>query len=137
MLTAFAATLIIFSIPSGLIATRIGRKPTILVGLVGMAAGLVVGFFLRQPTALLIVLAIMGAFWALVNINSPPMVYDLGGEEHICAFTGLYYLSSSAVAITGPILSGRQKLHDVVVVQCSVAILAMTRVRARQSLPTL
>ncbi|HEY4723258.1 MAG TPA: MFS transporter, partial [Anaerolineae bacterium] len=36
MLTAFAAALIIFAIPSGLIATKIGRKPTILTGLAGM-----------------------------------------------------------------------------------------------------
>jgi MFS family permease len=106
MLTAFAAALIVFAIPSGLIATKIGRKPTILIGLSGMAAGLIVGFFLRQPTALLIVLAIMGAFWALVNINSLPMVYDLGGEERIGALTGLYYFASSAAAITGPILAG-------------------------------
>ena len=103
---AFAAALIVFAIPSGLIATRIGRKPTILIGLGGMAAGLIIGFFLRQPTALLILLAIMGAFWALVNINSLPMVYDLGGEERIGAFTGLYYFASSAAAITGPILVG-------------------------------
>jgi MFS family permease len=48
----------------------------------------------------------MGAFWALVNINSLPMVYDLGGEQSIGAFTGLYYFSSSAAAITGPILGG-------------------------------
>jgi MFS family permease len=44
MLTVFAATLILFAIPSGLIATRIGRKPTILIGLGGMAAGLIIGF---------------------------------------------------------------------------------------------
>ncbi len=106
MLTAFAATLILFSIPSGLIATRFGRKPTIIMGLGGMLAGLIAGFFIRDQTLLLITLAIMGAFWALVNINSLPMVYDLGGEASIGALTGLYYFSSSAAAITGPILAG-------------------------------
>lgn len=106
MLTAFAAMLILFAIPSGLIATKIGRKPTITIGLVGMFVGLVAGFFIRNQTVLLIVLAIMGGFWALVNINSLPMVYDLGGEERIGAFTGLYYFASSAAAITGPIVSG-------------------------------
>jgi MFS family permease len=142
MLTAFAAALILFAIPSGLIATRIGRKPTILIGLGGMAAGLVVGFFLRQPTLLLILLAVMGAFWALVNINSLPMVYDLGGQAHIGAFTGLYYLSSSAAAITGPILAGG--LIDLAgrnyttlwlfsAIFMAVAIFLMTRVRARPS----
>jgi MFS family permease len=144
MLTAFAATLILFAIPAGLIATRIGRKPTILIGLGGMATGLIVGFFLRQPTALLIVLALMGAFWALVNINSLPMVYDLGGQEHIGAFTGLYYLASSAAAITGPIVAGG--LIDLAgknyttlwlfsALFMALAIFMMTRVRAGQAVP--
>jgi maltose/moltooligosaccharide transporter len=106
MLTAFAAALILFAIPSGLIATKIGRKPTILTGLAGMVIGLIAGFFVRNPTVLLIVLAGMGGCWALVNINSLPMVYDLGGEQHIGAFTGLYYFASSAAAITGPIAAG-------------------------------
>ncbi|MGD8813918.1 MAG: MFS transporter, partial [Anaerolineales bacterium] len=106
MLTAFAATLILFAIPSGLIATRFGRKPTIITGLAGMLVGLIAGFFIRDQTMLLITLAVMGAFWALVNINSLPMVYDLGGEKSIGALTGLYYFSSSAAAITGPILAG-------------------------------
>jgi MFS family permease len=106
MLTAFAAALIVFAIPSGLIATKIGRKRTITIGLGGMVVGLIVGFFVRDQTVLLVVLGVMGGFWALVNINSLPMVYDLGGEERIGAFTGLYYFASSAAAITGPIVSG-------------------------------
>ena len=107
MLTAFAAALILFAIPSGLIATRVGRKPTILVGLGGMLLGLAAGAFVRNPTILLVVLAVMGAFWALVNINSLPMVYDLSGQKSIGAYTGLYYFASSAAAITGPILAGQ------------------------------
>jgi maltose/moltooligosaccharide transporter len=107
MLTAFAAFLILFAIPSGLIATRVGRKPTILVGLSGMLLGLVAAFFIRHPIVLLVTLAIMGMFWALININSLPMVYDLGTKEQIGSYTGLYYFSSSAAAIAGPILAGR------------------------------
>jgi maltose/moltooligosaccharide transporter len=106
MLTAFAAMLILFAIPSGLIATRIGRKRTITIGLGGMIFGLIVGFFVRSATPLLIVLAAMGACWALVNINSLPMVYDLGDEKQIGAYTGLYYFASSAAAIFGPIAAG-------------------------------
>ncbi len=106
MLTAFAAMLILFAIPSGFIATKFGRKRTILVGLGGMLAGLVVGFFIRDAKMMLALLAIMGAFWALVNINSLPIVYDVGGEERIGAYTGLYYFSSSLAAISGPILAG-------------------------------
>lgn len=106
MLTAFAAALILFAIPSGLIATRLGRKPTIIIGLAGMLIGLAAGFIVRNPVILLAVLAVMGAFWALVNINSLPMVYDLSKGGSIGAYTGLYYFSSSLAAITGPILAG-------------------------------
>ena len=140
MLTAFAASLVLFAIPSGLVATRIGRKPTILIGLAGMFIGLVVGFFIRNPTVLLILLALMGVFWALVNINSLPMVYDLGGEESIGAYTGLYYFSSSAAAITGPILGGwlidltsHSWLWIFSAIFLGLAAFSMTRIRVKET----
>ena len=106
MLTAFAAMLILFAIPSGLIATRIGRKPTIMIGLIGMTVGLLLALVLTNTLQLLVLLGLMGGFWALVNINSLPMVYDVGGNHAIGALTGLYYFASSLAAITGPIVAG-------------------------------
>ena len=139
MLTAFAATLIIFAIPSGLLATRIGRKPTIMTGLAGMIVGVIVGFTVRNPTILLIVLAVMGAFWALVNINSLPMVYDLAGKRGIGAYTGLYYFASSLAAITGPIVAGwliDMTGHTVIwlftAVFMALAVFCMSRVRVKR-----
>jgi MFS family permease len=139
MLTAFAATLIIFAIPSGLLATRIGRKPTIMTGLAGMIVGVIVGFTVRNPTILLIVLAVMGAFWALVNINSLPMVYDLAGKRGIGAYTGLYYFASSLAAITGPIvagwlidLTGHTVIWLFTAVFMALAVFCMSRVRVKR-----
>lgn len=143
MLTIFAAMFLLFAIPGGLLATRIGRKPTILIGLVGMTVGLGVGFFLRSQTALLIVLGAMGACWGLINTNSLPLVYDFADEKRIGASTGLYYLSSSAAAITGPILAGglidlSGKNYTTVWVFSALfmaaALLTMTRVRALKKL---
>jgi maltose/moltooligosaccharide transporter len=107
MLTAFPAAMIAFSIPSGFLATRIGRKPTIIAGLGGMVLCALAGLTVGTPTALLAVLAVMGAFWALVTVNSLPMVYDLAGPRSIGAFTGLFYFAASLAAIVGPILAGR------------------------------
>ena len=143
MLTAFAATLILFSIPSGLIATRIGRKPTILIGLAGMTLGLVAGAFITQPTVLLVLLGIMGGLWACVNINSLPMVYDLGGDASIGSLTGLYYFASSAAAITGPILAGwlidilgHTSIWAFSVVFMLAAIAAMLQIKPLAAAPT-
>lgn len=139
MLTAFAATLILFSIPSGLLATRVGRKPTILVGLAGMATGTLLAFFMRSQTVLLVLLAVMGAFWALVNINSLPMVYDLSKSGRIGAYTGLYYFASSAAAITGPILGGAlvdltsyRVIWPFTALFLVLAMVCMSQVRAKQ-----
>lgn len=139
MLTAFAATLIVFSIPSGLIATRVGRKPTIMVGLAGMILGVLVATQVRNPVVLLAVLAVMGAFWALVNINSLPMVYDLAKSGGIGAYTGLYYFASSLAAITGPIVAGwliDLTSHSVIwpftALFLALAILFMSLVRPRR-----
>ncbi len=140
MLTAFAAALIIFAIPSGLIATRVGRKPTIMTGLAGMIVGVIVGFTVRNPTILLVVLAVMGAFWALVNINSLPMVYDLAGKRSIGAYTGLYYFASSLAAITGPIvagwlidLTGHTVIWLFTAVFMALAIFCMSQVRVKRA----
>ena len=52
------------------------------------------------------ILMVAGISWALININSLPMVVDLTGRPRIGTFTGLYYLFSTLAAIIGPNLFG-------------------------------
>jgi len=139
MLTAFPAALIVFSIPSGFLATRIGRKPTIITGLGGVMLCSLGGFLVGNPTALLAVLALMGASWALVSVNTLPMVYDLAGERSIGAFTGLFYFAASLAAIVGPILAGRlidatsyRMIWPFCLVFLALAMVLMTQVRPRR-----
>ena len=47
-----------------------------------------------------------GVGWALININSLPMVVDLTDTVHTGTYTGLYYLFSTLAAIVGPNLNG-------------------------------
>ena len=49
---------------------------------------------------------ITGIAWALININSLPMVVDMTDASRIGTYTGLYYLFSTLAAILGPILYG-------------------------------
>lgn len=107
MTTLFAGSFILFAIPSGLIATRIGRKLTISIGLIGMTALFGIGYFWIDSNISLGIILVLGGFcWALVNVNSLPMVYDYGEETKIGAYTGLYYFSSQTAAVLGPVLSG-------------------------------
>lgn len=106
MLAGFSLTFLIFAIPAGLVARKFGRKRTILTGL----AAIIVLFLpiLAEPAQWLVqvLLILGGACWAMININSLPMVLEFSSERSIGAFTGYYYLFSFTAAIVSPILFG-------------------------------
>ena len=107
MTALFAASFILFSLPSGLISGKLGRKRTITFGLIGIILLFAVGFFfIQDQISLGIILLLTGICWALVNVNSLPLVFDLGNEAQIGAYTGLYYMAAQSAAIAGPVLSG-------------------------------
>ena len=100
-------TFILFSIPSGIIAMRIGRKRTILIGLAVFATLLTIAFFVPIVPVVIALLALGGVAWSLVNINSLPMVVDIStSEEVLGTYTGLYYVAGTLAAVVGPILNG-------------------------------
>lgn len=115
-LNAFAIPFLLAAVPAGLIANRFGRANTIKVGLIGILLALSPIALLpmrdialtNQNSALLIIiicLAIGGTSWALVNINSIVIVWEIGGEKR-GAYTGLYYFFSMMAAVLGPPLVG-------------------------------
>ncbi len=100
-------TFILFSIPSGFIATRFGRRRTIMVGLAIFAVLLAIAFFVPAVPVVIALLAVGGLAWSLVNINSLPMVVDIStSEEVLGTYTGLYYVAGTLAAVVGPILNG-------------------------------
>lgn len=106
-LVFFSATFLIFAIPSGIIATKIGRKRTIKIGLIGIVLIFAGIAFTRDLLTIQILMLIGGIFWALININSYPMVVEMASENKIGSYTGLYYFFSSLAAIAGPPFFGR------------------------------
>jgi maltose/moltooligosaccharide transporter len=100
--SSMALTFVIFAVPSGLLATRFGRKRIIMIGIGGMVVLTLYGLIISNLIMLLTLLIPAGIFWALINVNSLPMVYDVGGDARIGAFTGMYYLASNLAAVGGP-----------------------------------
>jgi len=100
--SSMALTFVIFAVPSGLLATRFGRKRVIMVGIGGMVVLTLYGLIVNNLGMLLMLLIPAGIFWALINVNSLPMVYDVGGDARIGAFTGMYYLAANLAAVGGP-----------------------------------
>lgn len=98
---------IIFAIPSGKLAARIGRKRTIILGLVLFSIVLGITYFVPLVPAVVVLLIFAGIAWALININGLPMVLDTSeSEELMGTFTGLYFIAATLAATLGPILNG-------------------------------
>ena len=98
---------ILTAVPAGLLGSKIGRRQTIQIGLIGLTILFALGYLIIQNTATFVaILVLSGIFWAFVNVNSLPLVYDYGDESRIGAYTGLYYFSSQLAAVLGPTLGG-------------------------------
>jgi len=107
MTALFAAAFILFSLPSGFIAGKLGRWRTMTLGMIGMVLLFGTGFFVIKGQFILgLILLLTGICWALVNVNSLPLVLDLGDPKQIGVYTGLYYVAAQSAAISGPVISG-------------------------------
>ncbi len=94
-------------IPIGTISSNIGRKKTILIGIIMMSISYFFGFlFVEYSPIINVVFAFTGIGWAAINVNSYPMVVEMSRSSDIGKYTGLYYTFSMAAQIFTPILSG-------------------------------
>ncbi len=106
---------------AGFVGGKFGRRNTIMAGIF-LLGGLIFSLYLLPPSLLSTVLTKLpvlgnipvislflmgsGVAWALININSLPMVVDMVEDARIGTYTGLYYLFSTLAAIAGPNMNG-------------------------------
>jgi maltose/moltooligosaccharide transporter len=130
LLSVLPLFFVLFAIPSGFVAGKLGRKTTISIGLITITIMLIL-LYITPAEALLtaiaplplvgiplveggtrmltlagVLLILGGIGWAFININSLPMIVDLTSAARIGTFTGLYYLFSTFSAIIGPNVNG-------------------------------
>ena len=100
---------IISYLPVGIIASKIGRKKTIIAGVVMLAVSFGAAAFMRasSPTMVMNALfALAGIGWATINVNSFPMVVEMCSGADVGRYTGYYYTASMAAQVITPVISG-------------------------------
>ena len=108
LIIAQAAAIVAY-LPVGFIAGKIGRKKTILAGVVMLTVAFGVAGFLTadSPTMLMnAMFALAGIGWATINVNSFPMVVELASGIDVGKYTGFYYTASMAAQVATPMVSG-------------------------------
>jgi len=108
LLLANVAAIIAY-LPVGMVASKIGRKKTILAGIVMLFTAFFVGCFLTasSPNWLMTAMFILaGVAWATINVNSFPMVVEMCTGADVGKYTGFYYTASMAAQSLTPTVSG-------------------------------
>ena len=116
---SFASSLLIATgaailsyIPVGALASRIGRKKTILMGVAVLTLCFFAGaLFHTYHPVVNVVFALVGISWAAINVNSYPMVVEMSQGSSVGKFTGYYYTFSMAAQIITPVISGALLEH--------------------------
>ena len=95
-------------LPLAALANKIGRRKTVLMGILMLASGTFVGSFLTVDTAWIIylIMPVAGLGFAAINVNSYPMIVEMSSGSNIGKYTGYYYTASMAAQIFTPLLSG-------------------------------
>ena len=107
---------IVSYIPIGALASKIGRKKTIMGGIILLASCFALGYVLTTMyssinAVMFVVFALVGLAWAAINVNSLPMVVEMCKGSDIGKFTGYYYTASMSAQIITPMLAGTLMRH--------------------------
>jgi Na+/melibiose symporter-like transporter len=108
LLVANIAALIAY-IPVGFIASKFGRKKTVITGVIMLSTAFLIASFLDSGTPLpvmMVLFSLAGIGWATINVNSFPMVVALATGSNVGRYTGYYYTASMAAQTITPIFSG-------------------------------
>lgn len=94
-------------IPSGAIATKLGRKKAIMLGLGVMALCFLAMSFVKTAGMFMIpFFVIIGFGYACVIVNTFPIIWEMSKGSDIGKYTGFYYTASMTAQIVTPTVAG-------------------------------
>ena len=108
LIVAQAAAIVSY-VPVGFLASRLGRRKTVLLGVAMLAGAFLLGIPVtgNTPEAVMYpVFVLAGVGWATINVNSFPMAVELAKGSNVGKYTGYYYTASMSAQIVAPVLSG-------------------------------
>ncbi len=137
---------IVSYIPVGMLASKFGRKKTILAGVALLTLSFAGAYFVQPGTSevlMYVLFSLAGIGWATINVNSFPMVVELAKGSDVGKYTCYYYTASMAAQVVTPVLSGalmdnfgmRNVFFPYAAIACALAFVTMVFVRHGDSKP--
>lgn len=107
-LLIYTASSIASYLPGGILAQKIGRRKTILLGISCIFLPFFIASFLTKWNlfGFIILFVLAGFGWAAINSNSYPMVVEYANGSNGGKFTGFYYTASQLAQTITPLIIG-------------------------------
>ncbi|WP_168354636.1 MFS transporter [Palleniella muris] len=96
---------LIFSVPTGLLMNRIGRKNTVLVSLAVTLTSLVIPVFADSFTAMLLAFSFLGIGNAIMQTSLNPLVSNLMSSDHLASTLTFGQFVKAIASFLAPILA--------------------------------
>ncbi len=143
MLGAFLASGLVGAIAAGILGKKYGRKKVIVSGLCSFILVFSAFAVTKQMWLIWPALVIGGASSMFINVNTLPLVWQIGGVEKVGTFTGYYYTATFSGQVAAPILYGivrvltgtYMSLFGFCVIAFIFSLLCISRVRHGEAIP--
>ena len=100
-------TLMVVAFPAALLANKIGRKRTMMIGCAGWAIAAMLIFLLKSPALFIPLMVLTGAFYGLWFVNSFVTLIDAAPDDKtIGTMTALTSMANMAGMSIGPAITG-------------------------------
>ncbi len=106
ILTSFAGAFLLFALPAGFIGTKLGKIPTMMLGLVILPVLFLLAIPVRSLWLIAVIFVFGGCGWALINVQGMPLIADFGGRDRIGFYIGMYYIFTMIGQMFGPAFLG-------------------------------
>lgn len=99
-------------IPVGMLAVKIGRRKTILLGFALAVVSFILVFFFASQTSpyavyLFVIFYLIAGFGLIIaNVNTFPMVVELSDADNVGKYTGYYYAATMSAQAVTPYFAG-------------------------------
>ena len=93
-------------IPTGMLAGKIGRRKTILIGYIIALTATLGAIFVKNDILMICVFVLIGMAQAMVIVNTLPMVVEFSNRNTIGQFTGFYYVATQLASTLTPLIGG-------------------------------
>jgi len=97
---------VLFALPAGLLATKLGLKRTTIYGMAIMIVSFCCVSFVKSYSALIVLMVISGVGYGTVLAVSYPFFLSLLPEGNTAGFVGFYHACQNGTLLIGPVVGG-------------------------------